>query len=111
MKKIGEFPAMLPLDYALLGDDMIFRTGPGTKLRAATTQTLTSFEVDATSPDDTSGWSVLVVGHAREIRGRTTPAAAEQLGIRPCAPGARDKCVKITSGRVSGRAFGDVELG
>jgi len=108
---LGERPAILPVNYALLGEDIVFRTAPGSKLSAAMMQTLVSFEVDAASPDHASGWTVLVVGHTHEIRDRATRTASEELGIQPWAPGTRSHLVKIASEHVTGRAFGDVGLG
>lgn len=70
--------------------------------------TLTRPRCLSAAPDRTSGWGV---GHAHEIRDRATRTAAEQLGIRPWMPGARDHFVKITSERVAGRAFGHGKLG
>lgn len=108
---LGELPAILPVNYALLGVDIVFRTAPGSKLSATMMQTLVSFEVDAASPDHANGWTVLVVGHAHEIRDRATRTTAEALGIQPWPPGTRSHLVRIASEHVSGRAFGDVGLG
>src|SRR5258705_8405985 len=57
-------PVILPVFYALVDGDVVFRTDPGTKLIAAVLGTRVAFEVD----DATSGWSVLVIGRAHEMR-------------------------------------------
>jgi uncharacterized protein len=46
---------ILPVYYALLDDDIVFRTSSGTKLNAALLRTTVAFEVDHDDP----GWSVL----------------------------------------------------
>src|SRR5205085_6325353 len=62
----GELPLVLPVYYALDGRDVVFRTVPGAKLDAAILGNRVAFEVDSESEH----WSVLVVGHVREIRAR-----------------------------------------
>ena len=62
--QIADDLAIFPVYYAVMDDDVVFRTSPGTKLNAAVLGTRVVFEVDNASP----GWSVLVRGHAHEIR-------------------------------------------
>ena len=104
--KIGELPAILPVNYVLLEEDIVIRTAPGTKLSAALMGLLVGFEIDGATNDHRAGWSVLVVGHSSKIR---EPAPLEQvrrLPLEPWAPGTRDHFVKIRTEHVSGRAFG-----
>ncbi len=90
---------ILPVFYALLDDDIVFRTDPGTKLNAAVVGTKVAFEVD--SPTD--GWSVLVIGHAGEIRDHDERvAAAARLG-HDWPAGERECLVRVSAERVSGR--------
>ena len=58
----GAIPEVLPVNYALLDGDIVFRTGRGTKVHAATSDAPIAFEVDECDPVTLSGWSVLVVG-------------------------------------------------
>src|SRR5262245_15077327 len=62
--KLADDLVILPVYYALLEGDVVFRTDPGTKLNAALLGTRVAFEVDSASPP----WSVLVRGRAKEIR-------------------------------------------
>jgi nitroimidazol reductase NimA-like FMN-containing flavoprotein (pyridoxamine 5'-phosphate oxidase superfamily) len=101
--RIGDDPAILPVNFAVLGEDVVFRTDPGAKLAAAVLRTKVAFEVDQTQPFSHEGWSVLVVGHAEEVRDRETLAAVEQLPLRPWAEGVRDQVVRIRSEQVTGR--------
>src|SRR6476646_11639130 len=48
--QIGATPAISPVNYALLDDDVVFRTDPGTKLSAALMRTMVAYEVDDTDP-------------------------------------------------------------
>lgn len=63
----GALPVILPVNFRLFGDEILFRTGRGTKLDAATQGAVVAFEVDAMDPLEHTGWSVLVTGVARQV--------------------------------------------
>jgi nitroimidazol reductase NimA-like FMN-containing flavoprotein (pyridoxamine 5'-phosphate oxidase superfamily) len=97
--KLADELVILPVFYAVVDDDIVFRTDPGTKLDAAVLGTKVSFEVDATAP----GWSVLVVGHAREV---TDPVEQQHARTRlghDWPEGERDRIVAIRAEKVTGR--------
>jgi hypothetical protein len=50
-------PSILPVNYALLDDDVVFRTDPGSKLLAALMKVLFAFEVDDADPRTRTGWA------------------------------------------------------
>jgi len=60
----GGLPVILPVRYVYSEDAITFRTGSGTKLRAAVGGEVLAFEVDAYDNDTSEGWSVLVLGRA-----------------------------------------------
>jgi len=96
---------ILPVRYAMVGDDVVFYTGQGLKLNAATDRRLMTFEVDSFNARSGTGWSVLVVGDAEEIsRDEIYGRQAEML--HPAAPGEREHIVRIRTDMVSGRRFG-----
>jgi CBS domain-containing protein len=104
---VGALPAIFPVNYAVAGDEILFFTGEGTKLRAATANTSVAFEVDHLDPFAEAGWSVLVVGPARE---RTEPAVivgAKRSGLHPWARGDRFHLIAVTIDFISGRRIGD----
>lgn len=103
---IGAVPAVLPVNYALLDGAIVFRSAPGTKLSAAVLGTVVAFEVDEADSADHSGWSVLVVGHAAELREGPVLEAARRLPLQSWAGGDRDHFVRIESERISGRRLG-----
>ncbi|MCU1450322.1 MAG: hypothetical protein JWP02_2492 [Acidimicrobiales bacterium] len=95
---------ILPVNYAMVGDDVVFFTGRGLKLRTAQTQKTMTFQIDAYDAETQSGWSVLVVGNAEEVD------TAELYGRRakvlaPAAPGERQNIVRIRTDMVTGRRF------
>ena len=63
----GALPVVLPVNYRLVGDRIIFRTGHGTKLEAATRSSIVAFEVDDIDPMTHTGWSVMATGEAQRI--------------------------------------------
>jgi nitroimidazol reductase NimA-like FMN-containing flavoprotein (pyridoxamine 5'-phosphate oxidase superfamily) len=63
----GALPVILPVNFRLFGDEILFRTGRGTKLDAATRGAVVAFEVDAMDPMEHTGWSVLATGVARQV--------------------------------------------
>jgi nitroimidazol reductase NimA-like FMN-containing flavoprotein (pyridoxamine 5'-phosphate oxidase superfamily) len=97
--KLADDIAILPVYYAVMDEDIVFRAGPGTKLNAAMLKTKVAFEVD----DETSpAWSVLVRGHLEEIRHlRQQQRASDLLGSATPA-GARDELVRIRAEQVTG---------
>ena len=101
--RIGEAPSILPVIFALLDDDVVFRTDPGTKMSAAVMRTLVAFEVDDADPTTRAGWSVLVVGPVEEVTDATTLAQVDRLGLEPWVDGARDRVLRIRSRTVTGR--------
>lgn len=101
----GALPAILPVNYALLGDNIVFRSAPGTKLTAALEETVVAFEVDAVEPDRTAAWSVMVVGRSEWLANRAALKEAQRLPLHPWAPGSRDYFVRITPQRISGRRY------
>jgi nitroimidazol reductase NimA-like FMN-containing flavoprotein (pyridoxamine 5'-phosphate oxidase superfamily) len=105
---IGALPAILPVNYVVWNDAVVFRSAPGTKVSAALMGTVVAFEVDDATADLSGGWSVLVVGHASEIRDLATLERVRQLPLASWAPGQRDHFVRISTERVSGRAFDSI---
>jgi uncharacterized protein len=99
-------PLVFPVNYGMEGEVVIFRTGPGTKLRWAPMRRV-AFEVDEIDRDRGVAWSVLVQGVAQDIaqaaggHGR----ALRGVTVEPAAPGQRDHRVAIDAREISGRRF------
>ncbi|WP_052864256.1 DUF1918 domain-containing protein [Streptomyces niger] len=100
-------PQVLPVNYALVDDTVVYRTAPGT-VTAAAVGKLAALQVDHVDEAMSRGWSVLMVGPARLVTG----PAAEELDSRapslPWAGGDRPLWVSIGPLRISGRRI-DVE--
>jgi nitroimidazol reductase NimA-like FMN-containing flavoprotein (pyridoxamine 5'-phosphate oxidase superfamily) len=99
---VGALPVVLPVNFALFDGDVLIRTGPGSKLRAAATNAVVAFEVDEVDPIYHTGWSVLVQGVASEITDEATLARASLVPLVPWA-GQDGRYLRIASQVVSGR--------
>jgi uncharacterized protein len=100
---VAALPAIFPVNYAVLDGQIIFRTGDGTKLRAALEKAVVAFQVDHFDGSVASGWSVMAVGLAEEITDPHDLAAAEALGLLPFAAGDRSHYIRIAPEFLSGR--------
>ena len=94
---------MLPVNFAVAGHTIVFRTAPDALLAVHATG-LVSFEADHTDEEMREGWSVLVQGHAHKISDERELTRLEHAtSLEPWAAGARDVWVRITPTRISGR--------
>ena len=99
-------PQVFPVNYALSGRVVAFRTGPGTKLANAPMSHV-AFEIDDYDSMIGVGWSVMVKGIAYEITDaldHDSVEARRQL-VQPMAPGQRDRWVAIRPDEITGRRF------
>lgn len=101
---------ILPVNFAVAGKTIIFRTAPDTLL-AAYGDGPVSFETDRLDEVRREGWSVLVHGLAHKITSEHEIQHLERsTHLEPWASGARDVYVRITVARVSGRRIRQAEL-
>lgn len=98
---VAAVPEILPVNFAMIDKDIVFRTGRGTKLHTATDGAVLAFEVD--DADDSSGWSVLVIGRSTEVTEAAEVVAALAVIADGWVPGEHEHVVRITPFRVSGR--------
>ena len=96
-------PVVLPVNYVLLNDRIVVRTGRGTKLDAATRNTVVAFEVDELDFADGTGWSILVTGVARELTAPEERALASASPPARWAPGPDGRYIAISVDMISGR--------
>ncbi|HWC12774.1 MAG TPA: pyridoxamine 5'-phosphate oxidase family protein [Acidimicrobiales bacterium] len=96
----GAAPLVVPVNFLVVGEAVIFRTDYGSKFRLAVLgEQPVSFQVDEVEPGRPSGWSVLLQGNATEV----AESEEEHLSLRPWAPGAKSHWVRIAPDVVSGR--------
>ena len=97
-------PEILPVNYALDGDTVLFRTAPDSVLNSISRQSV-AFEVDSLDESTQSGWSVLVHGHAEGIADAidATSERIRRLLLTTWAPGERERWFVIRPTGISGR--------
>jgi nitroimidazol reductase NimA-like FMN-containing flavoprotein (pyridoxamine 5'-phosphate oxidase superfamily) len=96
-------PAIFPVNYRMIDGAIVFRTGSGSKLTAATEGAVVAFEVDDYDRADRTGWSVLAVGHAELVHEGHMALKAIAAHLAPYADGTRTTIVRIEPTFVSGR--------
>jgi nitroimidazol reductase NimA-like FMN-containing flavoprotein (pyridoxamine 5'-phosphate oxidase superfamily) len=99
---VGALPAIFPVNYRVVGGDVMFRTGDGLKSRAALEGNVVGFEVDDFDAERLAGWSVMIVGQARVVDDEERRLLGN-LGLSPWARGDRGHLVRIHPELVSGR--------
>jgi nitroimidazol reductase NimA-like FMN-containing flavoprotein (pyridoxamine 5'-phosphate oxidase superfamily) len=102
----GALPSVLPVNFQVVDEQVVFRTGVGSKLDAATRNAVVAFEVDHMDPIDHSGWSVVITGIAREVSDPDELAAMQAAHIPRWAHGADGRFVAVSTDLVSGRRLG-----
>jgi len=96
---------MLPVNFAVTGKTIIFRTAPDTLLAIYASGPV-SFEVDHLDQAHREGWSVLVHGRAHKVTDEPAVKRLEdRTHLEPWAGGARDVYVRIAPTRISGRCI------
>ena len=91
-----------PVNYAVDGETLLFRTAEGTKLLAVVLGSQVALEVDRY--DEESARSVVVRGSARLLP-EDEAHRSENVPLRPWVPTLKYNVVEITPQVISGRAF------
>jgi uncharacterized protein len=99
----GPRPVIFPVNYAIDGDSILFRTDAGTKFHAALQKEFAAFEVDWAEPTWQLGWSVVVRGQAYLVTERVEIQRLQELPLWPWAEGDKSSFVRIPMELVSGR--------
>ena len=100
---VDSAPEIYPVNFAVDGHTIVFRTDPGNKLRGLDRSPSVCFEADGVNLDERTGWSVLVKGRAVEL---TTPddlRKAAELPLRFWALGEKVHWIRIRPTEVTGR--------
>ena len=101
-------PVAIPVNYALVDDDVVLRVEQGTK-QLALEQPLVAFEVDHIDEARHAAWSVIVRGPARDVAAERVPELLRELGGRPPAPwalGVHNTWLRIAAKAITGRRLG-----
>jgi nitroimidazol reductase NimA-like FMN-containing flavoprotein (pyridoxamine 5'-phosphate oxidase superfamily) len=94
---------IFPINYALDGESIVFRTAEGTKLSALIASSLVTFEVDVWS--ERSGYSAVARGHATPITDPDEITQVEALKLRPWVPTVKTHFVRMVVDTITARRF------
>jgi nitroimidazol reductase NimA-like FMN-containing flavoprotein (pyridoxamine 5'-phosphate oxidase superfamily) len=97
-------PIVFPVNYALDGEAVVFRTDTGTKLSGAAMGKV-AFEIDGADEVTRTGWSVIVQGVGSEITTALDHRSEQlrRLEVDPWVPGDRGRWVEILPQQITGR--------
>ena len=93
---------LTPINYAVDGDTLLFRTAEGSKLLGVEMNPDVAFEIDEF--DEQHARSVILRGLARHL-GEDEEHRAENVPLRPWVPTLKYDVVEIRPTEISGRAF------
>jgi uncharacterized protein len=96
---------ILPVNFAVDGQDVVFATGAGSKLSCVEVGHYVGFEADAYDAATATGWSVVVNGFAEIVDSAEEAARLDGIGMTPWgAATAQERVwVRIRPTTVSGR--------
>lgn len=97
-------PVVLPVNFALLDGDIVWRSSQGTKLNAAAAGFVVAFEADDYLPARREGWSVMVQGLAHVIVAEDELELARSLPLESWAlDGVADRYVRLRPNIMTGK--------
>jgi uncharacterized protein len=102
-------PDVIPVNYRLDGETLLIRLSSDSVAASATKDAIVAFEVDDIDVDARTGWSVTVVGHARQIIDADELQRVRALGLASWVSGARDHCVAVATEKITGRRVSRAE--
>ncbi len=104
---------ILPVNYLADGQNVIFRTGAGSKLSSIGSRNLVGFEADDYDVRTHSGWSVVISGFTEVVESEEEIGRLNDLGLRAWArpeeevpTWIRIRPTSVTGRRTPGSAFG-----
>lgn len=98
-----EGPVVLPVNYVVDRDSIVFRSAEGTKLSAALHATAAAFEIDKIDVRACTGWSVVVRGTLSQVTAPSERAHLRQLPLHPFAGGDKEHFVRLQMRDIAGR--------
>lgn len=103
---VSGVPVVLPVNFVLDGDAVLFRSGVGSKLDAALSSGVVAVEADDFDVVTRTGWSVVVRGRARELVDDAEIERASRLELEPWVTDQADHFISVSTELVSGRCIG-----
>jgi nitroimidazol reductase NimA-like FMN-containing flavoprotein (pyridoxamine 5'-phosphate oxidase superfamily) len=100
-------PRIVPVNYSLHGDAIVFRTAPYSELSTYGWNVDLAFEVDHFDYEAHQGWSVVAIGRAHVVDDPDeVQRIRQEWDPRPWAPGSRNLYVMLPWRELSGIRLG-----
>jgi nitroimidazol reductase NimA-like FMN-containing flavoprotein (pyridoxamine 5'-phosphate oxidase superfamily) len=93
-----------PVNYAVSGRRIVFRTSEGSKLLGVVMNEDVAFEIDRIEDEDENAWSIIARGKAFILEGDDA-RETDNLRLRPWVASEKFNVVAITVQEISGREF------
>lgn len=103
----GDDIEVFPVNHALGGRSILFRSAPGSKLELVAEHPRVAFEIDGHTDDE--AWSVIIWGLAERLSFDDEIQHSGILSLVSWAPDEKFNYVRITPDRMSGRRFRRVD--
>jgi nitroimidazol reductase NimA-like FMN-containing flavoprotein (pyridoxamine 5'-phosphate oxidase superfamily) len=104
-------PHIIPLNYSVVDESIIFRTTPFSLLATYARNAKLAFEVDHFHNEHQLGWSVVARGRADVITDNDELARVRKIWApRPWADGARNLYFRLEWTELTGRSLGRVPV-
>lgn len=97
-------PDIFPINIAVDGGTLVFRSAEGTKVSAALNGPV-AVEADGRDPDTGHAWSVVVKGHTQRIHKSEDVLATVDLPLVPWHKGEKPLFLRVQARQVTGRRF------
>lgn len=98
-------PVLRPVNYVLVQDALIIRTGQGQIFEAASALEPAAFAISQVDRLEHAGWSVIATG---KLALRTITEEFENLPLRPWVRAEKNHFVELSLERVSGRRIAEI---
>lgn len=106
---VDSAPEIYPVNFAVDGTSLVFRTDAGSKLRGLDRSPSVCLEVDGFDLENRKGWSVLVKGRAAEIADAAELRHARELPLRLWGLGPKSHWIRLRPSEVTGRRIDRVQ--
>jgi hypothetical protein len=102
---VDDHPDIFPLNYAVDHGTVVFRSGPGTKVAAALSDSPVALEADGYDAGTAEAWSVVIKGRAEEITSGPDLIGTLDLPLFPWQAGTKGRFIRIVPMTTDGRRF------
>ena len=102
---VQDHPDIFPINYAVDHGTVVFRSGAGTKVSAALSDSPVALEADGYDEETTEAWSVVVKGNVEEISRGQDLLDTIDLPLFPWQAGDKSRFIRIIPTTTSGRRF------